>query len=386
MIHSFGANNYFSFKDGFDVSFELNSKVPKSVTQGRKVATVMGVKGANASGKTSILRALEFMNSFCTRTFARGEETNNYVEPFFGSDKPCDFYVDFEVSNIRYIYECSLTKDEVIREALYKKVSRKTRVFERKKNELIYKISGLEDLELIVLKNNSSLIDSFNNYNLKLENSDLSNVRSFFSKFQGNVSALTVLDDKKFFSYKDVNEYYHNVPRALEFTRDIIIRCDMGISDIRLFELTNERGELEHYPMFYHTGGGQHPRALTYFTESHGTTALYRRLQTYWSVLHWGGTLIMDEFDMNLHPDLLPMIVDLFLNPETNPHSAQFIFTSHNLEIIDHLGKYRTVLVGKTESESFCYRLDEIPSDIIRNDRSISSLYRGGKIGGVPRL
>lgn len=94
----------------------------------------------------------------------------------------------------------------------------------------------------------------------------------------------------------------------------------------------------------------------------------------------------MDEFDTNLHPDLLPIIIDLFLSQETNPRAAQFIFTSHNLEIIDHLGKYRTVLVGKTESESFCYRLDEIPSDIIRNDRSISALYRGGKIGGVPNL
>ena len=176
------------------------------------------------------------------------------------------------------------------------------------------------------------------------------------------------------------------MPHSLEFTRDIIIRCDMGISDIQILERTNERGELEHYPRFYHTGGADHARALTYFTESHGTTALYRRLQTYWSVLYWGGTLIMDEFDTNLHPDLLPIIIDLFLNPETNPHSAQFIFTSHNLEIIDHLGKYRTILVGKTESESFCYRLDEIPSDIIRNDRSISSLYRGGKIGGVPKL
>ena len=94
----------------------------------------------------------------------------------------------------------------------------------------------------------------------------------------------------------------------------------------------------------------------------------------------------MDEFDTKLHPDLLPLIVDLFEKEETNPHGAQFLFTSHNLEIMDYLGKYRTILVNKESLESFCYRLDEIPGDIIRNDRAISSLYRDGRLGGVPKL
>ena len=386
MIYSFGANNYFSFKDGFDVSFEFNSKVPKNISNGKSISNVMGVKGANASGKTSILRALEFISAFCTRTFQLPENGQNYVSPFFDSKQPCDFYIDFESNNIRYIYELSVTKDEIIREVLFKKVARKTKIFERLKNELIYKASDLEILDLVILKKNSSLIDTVNSYNLKFKNNDLLNVRSFFSRTQGNVSALTVLDDNRIFSYENVTEYYHNVPDALEFTKSIIAKCDMGISDIKLFEKTNERGELEHFPMFYHTGGNKSARPLSYYDESHGTTALYRRLCSYWSILKWGGILIMDEFDTNLHPDLLPVIVDLFLNPETNPLSAQFIFTSHNLEIIDYLGKYRTVLVGKVDSESFCYRLDEIPGDVIRNDRSISSLYREGKIGGIPKL
>ncbi|MNP67524.1 hypothetical protein D3C76_1633680 [compost metagenome] len=79
-------------------------------------------------------------------------------------------------------------------------------------------------------------------------------------------------------------------------------------------------------------------------------------------------------------------MLDLFIDEETNPDNAQLIFTSHNLEIMDYLGKYRTYLVAKEDSESYCYRLDEIPGDIIRNDRSISTLYRDGKLGGVPKI
>jgi hypothetical protein len=53
---------------------------------------------------------------------------------------------------------------------------------------------------------------------------------------------------------------------------------------------------------------------------------------------------------------------------------------------MDTLGKYRTFLVNKENNESFGYRLDEIPGDMLRNDRLISPIYNEGKIGGIPKL
>ncbi|PTT56329.1 abortive infection protein, partial [Aeromonas sp. HMWF014] len=70
----------------------------------------------------------------------------------------------------------------------------------------------------------------------------------------------------------------------------------------------------------------------------------------------------------------------------TNTNQSQIIFTTHNSEIIDFLGRYRTYIVEKTENESFAYRLDEISGDILRNDRPILPIYNSGKIGGVPKL
>ena len=75
-----------------------------------------------------------------------------------------------------------------------------------------------------------------------------------------------------------------------------------------------------------------------------------------------------------------------FDDEKTNPNNAQMVFSTHNTDILDYMGKYRTVFINKESSESYGYRLDEIPGDIIRNDRLVSPVYKSGKIGGVPRL
>ena len=38
------------------------------------------------------------------------------------------------------------------------------------------------------------------------------------------------------------------------------------------------------------------------------------------------------------------------------------------------------------ENESFLYRLDEIPGDMIRKNRPISPIYNANKIGGKPKI
>ena len=96
--------------------------------------------------------------------------------------------------------------------------------------------------------------------------------------------------------------------------------------------------------------------------------------------------LALDEFDIDLHPDLIPMLVELFENKELNKNNAQFIFTTHHTSIMDKLGKYKIVMVNKEENESYLYRLDEIPGDILRPDRPITPAYRANKIGGKPRI
>ena len=155
---------------------------------------------------------------------------------------------------------------------------------------------------------------------------------------------------------------------------------------IEILELEDKiTKELIYEPLFYHKVDGDSHRVL-FHDESNGTQLLYRQLATYYNALKYGFIIAYDEFDIGLHPDLSLMIIDLFNDKEVNKNGAQLIFTSHHSEVIDKLGKYRLVFVNKDYNESYLYRLDEIPGDILRPDRSILPAYNSHKIGGRPKV
>lgn len=386
MIYSFGASNYFSFKEGMEISFELSAKTPNNISKGNKVSNVMGVKGANASGKTNILKAISFIGGFVTKSFGYKDDEGLGFSNHYRSKLPSDFYIDFEIESVRYIYELTCTPDIVIREALYKRLQRKTILVERKKNKITRRVSDLADLDLVELKANASIISTALKYKLKGGLADFSRVSRFFANSAGNVTGHGVVSDEYLFDRKSASEFYFDNEKAFDFTKEIIRNSDLGVIDIKLHKAELENGKVEYIPLFQHQLKDGEVRHLNSYEESSGTMALYRRLGLYYLILQTGGLLVMDEFDQNFHPLLLPSIINMFDDQNINTKNAQFLFTAHNTEIMDYLGKYRTILVGKEDSESFCYRLDELPGELIRNDRSIASLYRDGKLGGVPRL
>ncbi|MDQ1340827.1 MAG: hypothetical protein QG567_1985, partial [Campylobacterota bacterium] len=186
--------------------------------------------------------------------------------------------------------------------------------------------------------------------------------------------------------YKFASKFYHENKDIFEFVKKMLIKSDTGIKDIEILDREDkEAGKIEHFPVFYFSEN-KDEKYLFFVEQSSGTKELYRQLGLYKIALSMGKTLVLDEFDTNLHPDLLPMLVDLFEDKKTNPYNAQMIFTTHHTEIMNRLGKYKIVLVNKEDNESFLFRLDEIPGDMIRNDRPITPIYNAGKIGGKPKI
>jgi AAA15 family ATPase/GTPase len=387
MIYSYGARNYYSFKEGMDVSFKLSAKVPGIISQGRKAATVLGIKGANASGKTNILKCLEFIVHIITQSFSFEDGEYLGFANYFDNDKESDFYIDFDVDGVRYFYELTATPYEIIKEVLHKKLQRKTLVFERNGLSITERPKELAALDLIELKANASVISTVVKYKIKELHDSFSSIYEYFEDVTGNVARTSVVPDERMFKQESASSFYYKHPPAFAFAKEIIKKSDLGIVDIVIHKNDLPAGKTEYLPLFLHKlGGTDNTHYLSAHQQSSGTMALYRRLAMYWIVLDDGGVLVMDEFDQNCHPMLLPLLLELFTDKNINKRNAQFIFTAHNSDIIDNLGKYRTILVSKKGGESFCYRLDEIPGDLIRNDRSIAALYREGKIGGTPDL
>jgi AAA15 family ATPase/GTPase len=220
---------------------------------------------------------------------------------------------------------------------------------------------------------------------MQYEFNEIDFLDTFFQKIMTNVHSLG-RNDEFLNDHEFVTEFYHNNNKIFKFVKDILRQSDTGIHDIKIRKrFDEETKETIYYPIFEYPVN-EEDNFLTFYEQSSGVKSLYQQLFVYALALQEGGILVLDEFDINLHPDLLPMLVNFFEDKKKNTKDAQFIFSTHNSDIMDRLGKYRIVLVNKIDNESFLYRLDEISGDIIRNDRPLTPIYKSGKIGGKPRL
>lgn len=379
MLLAFGLKNFFSFKEGVDISFRLGANVPSAVSRDKSFTPVLCFKGANGAGKTHLLRGVSFLADFCARSFAWDPDAEILVENYFRNGLDSDFYVDFYFDGMEYRYELTINRTQVVREAIYRTLKKRTRLIERVGNEVIYATKQLDELKSIRLRKNVSIISLANQYEVP----GIEAVFKFFSFIATNVNYNGLRD--RWVTIGKAAGLLREHPALLEFATEFIKSCDIGISDIKIHEMEDKDGKKVLFPLFMHSVDGKTLPVIDEF-ESSGTKALFRFLGVYKSILDAGGVLALDEFDINLHPHILPKLVNLFLDPEINTQDAQLLFTTHDGKILDLLGKYRTYLVAKEDNESFAYRLDEIGGDILRNDRPIFPVYDEGKIGGVPRL
>ena len=378
MLLEFGGENFYSFKEGFEVSF-VKSKSDKD-----NIANIIALKGANASGKTNVLKALSFFKLFVTDSFSylKPDEDIN-IFSFFNNSKPILLYIIFLKDNIEYRYEIELTNQKIISEKIYKKDKREVLIIDRDESR-VKTTKEYQELESINLnRKNASIISIAKQYGIK----EIDIIYNLFSNIITNVNSFGKKDNRDMFlNVDDISKYYFENPNYLSFIVNLLKRADIGISNIEIIKNKNrEDGTLIYYPIFKYNIDDT-DSFLTYYDQSSGTQSLYLQLLYYIVVLENGSILALDEFDINLHPDLLPMLLDMFEDKELNPKSAQLILTTHNYDIMDRLGKYKTILVNKDDNESFLYRLDEIGGDIIRNDRPISPIYNANKIGGKPKI
>jgi len=383
MLWEFGFRNYYGFREGMTLSFALDANCPPQIAKGRNFATLMCVKGANASGKTTVLRGISFLAKFACQSFLSEPDGPIGVSTHFSSQEPVELFAEFEVAGIKYFYELVVTHTEVVREALSRTRSKRTLVIERKGNSFTQLISEFSALGAMRLRGNVSFISTARQYGLY----ELNDVIGFFANITGNVSFSGHVYDGN--SLNMVAEELFRSPDKKEFVVDFIKSIDVGLTNLVIHEMEDKdpldpsKAKKRYVPIFEH-GGWE--RGITWYTESNGTRALVSRLPRIKQALASGGVLLADELDLHLHPQIVPKLVALFDDLETNPLGAQLLFSTHDDDVLDLAGKYRTVLVNKDDNESFAYRLDEIAGDLVRNDRPVSTIYKAGKIGGTPRL
>ncbi len=163
----------------------------------------------------------------------------------------------------------------------------------------------------------------------------------------------------------------------------LLCRFDLGLDGFEIKKEKKENGFSLNVRGAHLFNGQRQYLPVQY--ESSGTKQLFVLLKSVLLALANGSTAIIDEFDVNLHPEMVMALFDLFIQPETNPKNAQLLLSTHSHMLLSKLDKYQIVLVEKNENGvSEAWRLDEV-SDV-RSDENYYSKCIAGAYGAVPQI
>ena len=413
MLLQFYFSNYRSFEgEGIldmraSGSNELSSHIRNNLNE--KVLPITAIYGANASGKSSVFEAFQFM-ALCvleSLSFSDDNKKNPYklkVDSFKFSDsrdKPSEFeinYIDkkgkkelyynygFKIDNSGILeeYLASNTKTGVKRNEEY------TYIFKREKSQKLYLDSSIEkfreNLE-ISLKDKTLLVS----LGAKLNINEFIRVRTWF------INAEVINFSNSLYGVFLENTLPDNIIESEEVRKNLVSfinSFDDSIIDIEVEKISAiDESDSDNYRVFtVHKSDKETSVArISMNEESSGTKKMFSLYQTLLDVLEKGTVFFADELDIKLHPLLMRNILLTFTDKEKNPNNAQLIFTTHNTIYMDMnlLRRDEIWFVEKDNGVSNLYSLDDIRNEKgekVRKDSNYEKHYLLGNYGAIPNL
>ncbi|MDD4902647.1 MAG: ATP-binding protein [Patescibacteria group bacterium] len=403
MIHSFSCKNFYSFSDLTTVDFAVNDKAPVNngyftASSGNRLSKIETVVGPNASGKTNLLKVLPFLKWLITDSFNINPSALLPVKPFmFGEqkNKPTELSADFEINGDIYTYTFVLDEKKIISEEM--KVKNKTnqketskKVFSRQWNnesgkyELDDKRFNLPKEFENSMRPNASILSVAVRFNHK----ESQEIFKYWQKIETNVTEAGWVGDhllpNKIPQWFEALIFYSDNETLKKEAEKLLSRFDLGLNGIVFEKEKAENGLTIKNVQAVHLFNGKE-QFLPILYESSGTKQLFTILKTILQALNNGSIAIVDEFDVNLHPEMVMALLDLFIQPETNPKNAQLLMSTHSHILLSKLDKYQIILVEKNKNGmSESWRLDDVSG--VRADDNYYTKYIAGAYGAVPKL
>jgi AAA15 family ATPase/GTPase len=402
MIHSFSCKNFYSFGDEVEISFDVNGNAPEnnsyfSTPSGNRLSKVETVIGPNASGKTNLLKILPFLKRLIINSFDAKPDDPIVVQSFaFGeaTNQPTELSVIFEIDGKVYDYAFILDKQKIISEELNltslakeKKSSKKLfgRTWDEAKgrynvDDSNFKLpKGFQDL----LRKNASAISTA----ARLNHKESQEVAHYWQQMETNVIEHGWVGGhwgpNPQMRLMETFDFFSNHPNMKQWAEKVLSRFDLGLDGFSIEKKKIENGMSMSVSAVHAHHGHKYPLALQY--ESSGTMQLFVLLKSISQALQMGSIAVLDEFDVNLHPEMVMALFDLFIQPETNPKNAQLLMSTHSHMVLSKLDKYQIILVEKDENGmSEAWRLDDV--DGVRADENYYAKYIAGAYGAVPKL
>ena len=404
MIIDISIKNFLSIKEKIVLSLEGSSSKRLennffNISEELKLLKTIAIYGANASGKSNILKAINFFILMIINSGNHKPSENINFFPFLLDNdcqqKPTEFEINFIIDNIKYNYGFSYNSKKIISEFLYYwPKGTKSIIFERENNKFKFNTDKTEQkkLEKLTLENNLYLSKSAQlNYK---------KCRKVFEYFYNNF-IVDINPSWVDFTIKKISEDKNIKIKILE----ILKKADFGgIVDIEVkkerkkidgfeFLMKDKIPELKHSKTeediyetkIIHLDESGNKVSFPISLESEGTKRIIQILGPLLNILEHGKILFIDEIELNLHPEISKLLVKMF-NSKNNSKNAQLIFTTHDTNLLDNdLFRKDQIYLTSKKPNKFT-ELESLFDYDIRENMDFEKAYLNGRVGGVPFL
>lgn len=361
------------------------------------------IYGANASGKSNLIKALQYMRDVVLQSAAIPPGQLFNVKPFLldedSAASPVEFEVTFLLGKIRYQYGFTMNAERILSEyLLVYKAFKPQRWFERRFDDDTgqdsYEFgSGLKGTKQVWEKATRSNA-LFLSMAVQLNSEGLRPVYDWFAK------KLVIFNEQEQLNSRFTVQMLKQ-PDSRKQICDFLQAADISISDIDVqtrkvpgqalhvdmvagkTELKSEQVE-QHQLLFSHVTE-QGKAVFELADESSGTRNLLFLAGPVLDILQKGCVLVVDELDTSLHSLLVHELVRLFHRNEINQGDAQLIFSTHDTSLLgapDLLRRDQIWLVEKdVQQASMLVALSEFSP---RKNEALERGYLMGRYGGIP--
>ena len=426
MILSLKIKNFLSFKEEVTFSFEatkakhLEEHHVVEVAPEVRILKLGIVYGANASGKSNLIKAFEFLHDFWFNTTSSKDEETTVI-PFLldnsSRENPTEFVLTFYVEGIKHIYTLKITEKNVVLETLLQYPGiRPAEIFSRELNRNVSQIrfnpklkinkAAKEEIEVKCL-NNMSFFAAYNKVNILLP--DIENVAFWMknqvmesvspdSKLIEKVKELLLKDEtKKNFVLNFLHQANFNIENI-----DVKLAGRANISGLfsdlmneksttNMVRERNEKFRLYTSPktLFSHkivdNKGETHLFDLPEKLESKGTLRAMGLSGVINLAVERNAFLAIDEIESSLHPILIEFVIESFLYESK---TAQLLIATHYDGLLDEEDLLRSDSIWFTnkrkDGSTELYALSDFKG--LSRISSLQKAYKYGKFGAVPNI
>jgi AAA15 family ATPase/GTPase len=405
MFLEFSVENFRSIADRQTLSFVAGKHRSEAAGEpavdepgfsGGKVLTSVVVYGANAAGKSNVIRALNAMMERVARSAEGGaSQIDRFRLDAAWSTKPSRFELSFMKDEVRYQYGFALDGERVHEEWLLAYPKRAPQMwFERRpgKGKMDIRFGPHLRGEKVRIAEMTRPDALFLSVAAKLNHPQLSEIQKW-------LDSRIIANRSQGFGPLGTARALESEPRMKALVHGMLRSADLGIAGATVrrhekipdarsgakFVVAASQKEEFFEILTEHRGADGNP---VYFDmlddESEGTMRFFELVRPLADTLSRGGLLAIDELDQSLHPLLVRRLLTLFHDPVVNPHRAQLFFNTHDTTLLDPKLFRRDQVWFVEKDQGGKTRLYSLLQYSPRKEEALQRGYLQGRYGAVP--